>query len=82
MNPGLFFLFVLASAVVTAQNNTVVVSKRVDTIHSAILNEDRYLWVHIPEMAVGYSKKIYPVIYVLDGQVYFDTVNDILTRLR
>ncbi len=81
MNPGLFFLFVLASTVVTAQNNTVVVSKRVDTIHSAILNEDRYLWVHIPDMAVGSSKKIYPVIYVLDGQVYFDTVNDILSRL-
>ena len=82
MNHGLILIFLLASTVVTAQNNTGVVSKRVDTIHSAILNEDRYLWVHIPDMAVGSSKKIYPVIYVLDGQVYFDTVNDILTRLR
>ncbi|MBD0353421.1 MAG: hypothetical protein ICV65_19935 [Flavisolibacter sp.] len=53
--------------------------KRIDTIHSAILNEDRYIWVHVPDKATVVSK--YPVIYILDGQILFDEVNNILDRL-
>ena len=74
-------LFLFTNAII-AQNNTAAISKRTDTIHSAILNEDRYIWVHIPAKAERVSsKQSYPVIYVLDGQVHFDEVNNILSRI-
>ena len=62
-----------------ARDNAGVVSKKIDTIHSAILNEDRYIWVHTPDKTATAGR--YPVIYVLDGQILFDDVNDILNRL-
>jgi hypothetical protein len=66
--------------IITAQTNVNTTVKRIDTIHSKILNEERYLWVHIPENAKGSSKR-YPVIYLLDGEIHFDEVNNILDRL-
>ncbi|HEV8286435.1 MAG TPA: alpha/beta hydrolase-fold protein [Chitinophagaceae bacterium] len=76
----LFFLFLFISSVIAAQNNTNAASKRIDTIHSSILNEDRYIWVHIPEKAISTGQR-YPVIYILDGEVHFDEINDILKKL-
>ncbi|HLG38435.1 MAG TPA: alpha/beta hydrolase-fold protein [Chitinophagaceae bacterium] len=75
MRAILFLLLLLNSTIITAQNNAV---KKADTIHSKILNEDRYIWVHVPK---GASSKHYPVIYLLDGDVHFDEVNNILKRL-
>src|SRR5689334_2476576 len=80
MNPILFSIFLFSITITDAQNNTVPITKRTDTLHSTILNEDRYLWVHIPDKAVSAGKR-YPVIYVLDGEVHFDEVNNILRSL-
>jgi uncharacterized protein len=60
-----------------AQGNKTSV-KRIDTIHSSILKEDRYIWVQTPERI---SSKRYPVIYLLDGEIHFDEVNNILGKL-
>ncbi|MES1218512.1 MAG: alpha/beta hydrolase-fold protein [Bacteroidota bacterium] len=73
-----YWLF--AATIIAAQNNADATGKRIDTIHSKILNEDRYVWVHIPENAKGSSKR-YPVIYILDGEVHYDEVNNILMQL-
>ena len=75
----LSLLFLFYSTLITAQDYSGIVSKRVDTIHSAVLNEDRYIWVHVPDKASSLSR--YPVVYVLDGQVLFEEVNNILNRL-
>lgn len=80
MKPALLFLFLISSVFIKAQDNSGIVSKRIDTIHSIILNEDRYIWVHVPDKAAVVVSR-YPVIYVLDGQVHFDEVNDIINRL-
>ena len=75
----LFLLF--ASMVTAAQGNNTAVGKRIDTIHSAILKEDRYIWVHLPKNASTVSSTGFPVVYVLDGDVLFEEVTNIFTRL-
>ena len=79
MKSAPLFLLLFCGTLIKAQNNSALVVKRIDTIHSAILQEDRYIWVHVPERAGVASK--YPVIYVLDGQIFFDDVNNIIKRL-
>jgi predicted alpha/beta superfamily hydrolase len=79
MKSALLLLFLFCSALIKAQNNSHPVDKKIDTIHSAILNEDRYIWVHVPDRATVVST--YPVIYLLDGEILFDDVNKILDRL-
>ena len=79
MKLALLFLFLCSSTVIKAQDQPVIASKRIDTIHSAILNEDRYIWVHTPDKPSTVGR--YPVIYVLDGLILFDEVNKILNRL-
>jgi uncharacterized protein len=79
MKLALLFLFLFSSTFITAQNNPGVTGKRIDTIRSAILNEERYIWLHVPDRAAVASP--YPVIYILDGQIFFDEVNNILDRL-
>jgi uncharacterized protein len=77
MKAFLFSFLLFTTNLVFAQGN----SKRIDTIHSKILNEERYLWVHIPENAKASSKR-YPVVYVLDGEILFDEVINILARIN
>jgi predicted alpha/beta superfamily hydrolase len=77
MRVVLFLLFLFSAEIITAQKNAAV-SKRIDTIHSKVLKEDRYMWVHVPG---GESSKRYPVIYLLDGEVHFEEANNILRRI-
>lgn len=77
----LICLLLFISPAIAAQNNTNTVSKRLDTIHSTILKEDRYITVHIPDKGAS-SRQSHPVIYILDGEVHFDEINDILRRLN
>lgn len=53
--------------------------KIVDTIHSKILNEDRFIWLHIPK-AQPANKKL-PVIFVLDAEANFDETQKTLDKL-
>ena len=77
MKAFLFSFLLFTSNLVFAQGS----GKRIDTIHSKILNEDRYLLVHIPAGAKASSKR-YPVVYVLDGEVLFDDAVNILNRIN
>jgi predicted alpha/beta superfamily hydrolase len=54
--------------------------KIIDTIHSRILNEDRYIWLHIPEGARNTTKK-FPVVFVLDAEANFDAAKSIFDKL-
>lgn len=59
---------------------TPLADKIIDTIHSGILNEDRFIWIHIPEAAKNKTKE-YPIIFLLDAEVNFDATKSILDRL-
>src|SRR5262245_30126198 len=77
MKPALLLVFLFYSTLNKAQDNSA--RKVVDTIHSDVLSEDRYIWVRIPDSAMSASR--YPVVYLLDGQVLFEEVNSVLNRL-
>ena len=59
----------------TAQETHPVAIGAIDTLHSQILNEQRTIWIHVPESARNaQAKKKYPVVYVLDGDKNFTSV--------
>lgn len=79
MKSAMLYFLLFFSSSLKSQDNAGLASKRIDTIHSAILKEDRYIWVSSPCKHPAVSKC--PVIYVLDGQILFDDVNKIRHRL-
>ena len=78
-----FLLFIHFTLALTAQTVNKSGSKIVDTIHSIVLQEDRFAWVHMPDGGVGKSstKRSYPVLYVLDAEANFTTTLEILNHL-
>jgi predicted alpha/beta superfamily hydrolase len=55
--------------------------ENIERIHSAILNENRTVWIHVPqEHKAGDSLK-YPVIYLLDGDSHFKPVVGLIDRM-
>ncbi|WP_299770074.1 alpha/beta hydrolase-fold protein [uncultured Dokdonia sp.] len=57
-----------------------IVIGTVDSLFSKTLNEQREIWVHLPEKIEDGDK--YPVIYVLDGTDHFYTVTGMLKLLE
>ena len=60
-----------------------VVIGSIDNIQSKILNEQREVWVYVPRSAsdTNYSKQLYPVVYVLDGELFFSSVVGMIQTL-
>ena len=66
----LFLLLISFSAI--AQKKKEIITADVVTINSKILKEERTVWVYNP--GNKNENKIYPVIYVLDGESHFKSV--------
>lgn len=60
------------------QEKQIVIGK-VDSLYSEILQEQREIWIHIPEEFD--NTKQYPVIYVLDASQHFYVVTGMLKQL-
>ena len=60
------------------QEKQIVIGK-VDSLYSEILQEQREIWIHIPEDFD--NTKQYPVIYVLDASQHFYVVTGMLKQL-
>ena len=54
--------------------------KIVDTLHSKILNEHRYIWIQLPATSTNTTKK-YPVVCLLDAEANFDATINIVKKL-
>jgi len=65
------------------QANNKIVIGTIDSIHSNILNEERKIWVYVPEEDQGniFSKQKYPVVYLLDGDAHFFSVVGMIQQL-
>jgi predicted alpha/beta superfamily hydrolase len=65
-----------------AQDNQIVIGK-VDSIHSAILDETRTIWIHVPDDGERTLSTLikYPVIYLLDGPGHFHTVTGMINQM-
>ena len=79
---GLIILWISCSSVDQEQRPILSQTsndKIVDTIHSKILNEDRFIWLHIPKARP--ANKRLPVIFVLDAEANFDETQKTLDKL-
>ncbi len=66
-----------------SQEGQIVIGK-IDSLHSAILDETRTIWVHVPgEDDLSNNSQIkYPVMYLLDGPDHFYTVNGMIRQMN
>ena len=49
-----------------------------DSLNSKILNENREIYIQLPASYTAGSEQKYPVIYVIDGEVFLPTVTNVL----
>jgi len=68
-----------ATAQLTQNHDGQIVIGTVDSLYSQVLQEQRAVWVHVPEAFD--STKQYPVIYLLDAPEHFYAVTGMLKRL-
>lgn len=63
----------------TAQGNKQYLQKVgvEDSLYSKVLDESRTIYVQVPASYNPNSDKKYPVVYILDGEVFLPTVNDV-----
>lgn len=55
---------------------------QIDSLYSAILEESRKIWVHIPESFSAKDKNTkYPVLYLLDGDGHYYSVSGMIRQL-
>ena len=73
-----FFIFCFVNVICSAQENQFLQSIGVlDSIYSENLEEYRKIYVQLPENYNPNSKQKYPVVYVLDGEVFLPTVYNV-----
>jgi predicted alpha/beta superfamily hydrolase len=61
---------ILISISIYAQTNNTIVIGKGDSVYSAILKENRKIWIHMPDTTSPdgiFAKQHYPVVYLLDG---------------
>ena len=77
----LFFCFILYTG--AAQNGSSMKIGTIDSIHSKILNENRKIWVYLPDSwrQEDFAKVKYPVVYLLDGDQHFYSVASMIQEL-
>jgi predicted alpha/beta superfamily hydrolase len=75
----LFASLLFAAVFAAAQNVAPPVPQRLD-IHSKVLNEDRVIWVRLPD---GYeqSKAVYPVLYQTDAPQHVNETGGVIDYL-
>jgi predicted alpha/beta superfamily hydrolase len=73
MNCTKYFIVIvtiLFSSFTQAQNSNDVVVGKTTTLNSKVLNEERELFIYLPDN-YNYSDSKYPVLYLLDGDAHF-----------
>lgn len=53
----------------------------IDSLFSKTLNEQRKVWVYVPEGAAKFPDTKYPVVYLLDGDAHFYSVAGLIHQL-
>ena len=58
-----------------------IVAGTIDSLFSKTLNEERKIWVYLPEEDNLFTKQSYPVVYLLDGDAHFFSVMSLVQQL-
>ncbi|WP_143307820.1 alpha/beta hydrolase [Chitinophaga vietnamensis] len=78
----IMFLSVLLLDAYAQMTRPLVSFGQADSIYSTILKEKRPLWVYTPTVDTNYFVKVaYPVLYVLDGDGYFASLQTMIHQL-
>ena len=66
-----------------SQSDNKIVIGKIDSINSKILNENRKIWIYVPEEVSidSNSKHRFPVVYLLDGDTHFTSVAGMIQLL-
>ncbi len=67
-----------------AQSNAKIELGTIEVINSKILDEERKIWVYIPDDnndGIAFAKTKYPVVYLLDGDAHFYSVVGLIHQL-
>jgi uncharacterized protein len=77
-------LSIAFSIVANAQTKDKIAIGHIDLVPSNILNEDRFIWIHVPEKNDSsiFSPKRYPVVYLLDGEAFFTSFVGLMQHLN
>jgi len=75
----LLVVFLSFSSFVFAQNQEEIILGKIVTIESKILDEQRPVWIHLPNDII--TNKRYPVVYLLDGDAHFYSVVGMIHQL-
>ena len=65
--------WLLLPTAIQAQDDTMTIGTR-HRMHSAVLGEERAFWVSLPEGYREHPERKWPVLYLLDGDVFFLSV--------
>ena len=79
-----FFVFCIFPFLGNAQSDKTISIGKIDIIESKILNEERNVWVYVPDEQAGgpaFGKTKYPVVYLLDGDAHFFSVVGMIQQL-
>jgi predicted alpha/beta superfamily hydrolase len=63
-----------------AESNKVTIGT-IDSLFSKTLNEQREIWVYVPDEGTTSPKTKYPVLYLLDGDAHFSSVVGMIQQL-
>lgn len=63
-----------------AQEQNLIAIGRIDSIYSETLQEQREIWVYVPETAHLPTEPKFPVLYLLDGNAYFHSLAGIVKQ--
>jgi predicted alpha/beta superfamily hydrolase len=77
-----FLIFLSAQATAQIPKLYNHVSNEVHSIHSRVLNQDRQIYIHVPELDSADRNKAMPVLYLLDGENHFHMVSAYIEYLR
>ncbi|PNQ72763.1 esterase [Hanstruepera neustonica] len=74
----LVLLLSMCYGVITGQTNAYLsqVGKK-DSLYSQVLKESRTIYVQLPESYHANPNQKYPVVYILDGEVFLPTLTDV-----
>ncbi len=73
-------LISLNNSVFAQVKNSIIVGK-IDSIYSNALKEQRKIMVYLPQSFAISSDAKYPVLYLLDGDIYFYSLSGIVKQL-
>lgn len=82
MKNSFLWLFLCCFSIqLTAQSGQLIAFGETKQLHSKILNEEREIWVYVPQKGLQNPSLKFPVMYLLDGRASFHWATGVVSHL-